>query len=157
MNMTADDRAEWEAMLTEAWTKSSRASMVANELEAKLLDAEQADREWAREILEVALNAGLAKMAKEWHRKQAPTDRGPIALTAGVMQGGKFVQLDLLNCDREQLRTKLVERENHLKAASRNARFLRDLLGIYDQHPKAKTLRAALKRAGVTLEELLAA
>lgn len=157
--LTNEERVEYEQMLTDAWGNSTRAVTVAGELETMLSDAVQAGRPWAEHVLADALAAGLQKFAKDWLKQQrkADTKKGPVSLTAGVVADGNYVQLELVDCNLAQLKEKLHERTSQLKAASRNAKVLRALIDVYDRHPKAKTLAAALRAEGVTLDQVLAA
>lgn len=157
--LSPNERDELHDMLADAWKQSSRAPMVADSLKTMLDDAEQAGRTWAKHVLEDALDAGLQKMAKDWRKRNstADTKKGPVSLTAGVMKSGHYEQLELIQCDRDQLVAKLEERQKQLNSSSRNAALLRRLLTIYDQHPKAPTLGAAMKLAGVSIDEVLAA
>lgn len=158
MILTADERAEWEQMLTEAWSRSTSTALVADDLARMLNDAVQAGRTWASTIQSDALDLGLQKLAKAHRQRQAKTTKGPISTTIGVVgASGQFEQLELVTCTPEQLRAKLEERTKQLKASSRNAAVLRRLIAVCDKHPKAKTLGAALRAESVTLAEVLAA
>lgn len=158
MILSAEERAEWDEMLVDAWSKSSSVAIVAADLDRMLLDAVQAGRSWAKYIRADALDAGLQKMAKAHRREQTKTVKGPVATTVGVVgSSGKYEQLPLLDCTPGQLREKLSERNVRRETETRNIGALRKFIAVCDRHPKCKTLGAALRAEGLSLAEVLAA
>lgn len=159
MIYTPDDIEAFDQMVADSWVGTSSTSVAAAALATMLLDAEAGGVEWAKHRLHEALLSGTARMCKAHRKPKARTSRGPVALTAGVIDAstGDFVQLSLLDLSAEQIDQALNTRTKQLKAASRNARVLRNAKAMMDRHPTALTLGSALTAEGMSLDELLAA
>jgi hypothetical protein len=161
LTMTPSERVEFEALKSEVAAKTTITAERTDLMLDGLLDAQQAGRTWATRVMDDAMRDGISKMVKEKgkarDRAGYATAKGTVDLSAvsGVKRDGQWQQLKFEQMSRDELIAHLDIVESNLAALGVRKGAVARLLRIYDQHPDAPTLAAALDAADVTLDDVL--
>lgn len=164
--MGSESKAEFELAVTNAWNKGRNDQERLDAFIEAVRDAEQAHREWATDLLDSALRAGMWKRLKERHRAQEPLivkfahGSHNVPSVGGVRRtttdGARFEQLAFFDMSREELQAKQREYINTAFAARRNKHVVTQLLALLDKAQNASTPRQAAAELGTDIASYLA-
>ena len=164
--MMFDERATFDAMMTESWQGTLQSRDAAKRLVAKLRDAEQAHVPWAVAELEALLMDGARARCRTWWQTRQPkveTRDGKTIKTAGgtrrrdtVTGDMAFEQLAFADMERPQLEDHITMLVRQTATEESTIRALRRLLNTMDEVPEAKTPREACIKLGTTVEAVMA-
>lgn len=156
------DQQEWDALLAQIPTDLPTRDAT-NRLAALLADAVQAHRPWARQRLNEAMHAGLAKSWKAHVQKQRPkvrTKNGTVKGVGGIRRAvegrSQFVQVPLDTMSFEELSAYRAMHISNLKTLRENAEVVERLLALHDRVPTASTPADACKVLGVDPADVMA-
>lgn len=170
MRPTADERDEINAMWREAWEGQTVPAVVAGRALHLLRDAEQAQRQWATEMLDAAVRSGLREQAKTWRKRRlAPIVVSSKGKVVGEMQSAYSVperRLDgkpvfalkrIVDMTWVQVESLLADTHQRIAAAQLTQRQLRKLLALRDLRPSSSGPADAANSANISLDQVLAA
>lgn len=154
---------EYRQMLDEVCSGDLSTGERAAKLRDLLLDAEQAHRDFARDVLRDAQLAGLAKTIKA-HQKAAQRVTLKKATRSSVIgvrrtSAGRpaWHQVPLDGVTWDELTAHIERAKTNARALGINARVAEKLLKLRDGHPSADGPGDALAEMGVTLEAYIEA
>lgn len=167
--LSQEERDELRQMLEEVCTQAKGTGERAELLRKKLLDAEQAHRPMANEVLMQAELVGLAKLVTG-HVKSARTvtmttsggSKVLKSLVAGIRRKRsdgsiEFQQTFLAEFTWDEIADALATVEGHLAGNSIRRKLLRRAADLRAQVPEARTVGEALTVVGMSIEDWLAA
>jgi hypothetical protein len=156
------EQQEWDALLASIPTDLPTRDAT-NRLANLLADAVQAQRPWARQRLNEAMHAGLAKSWKAHVQKQRPkvkTKNGTVKGVGGIrraVQGrSQFVQVPLDAMSFEELSSYRAMHVSNLKTLKENATVVERLLALHEKVPTAATPADACKVLGIDPADVMA-
>ncbi len=143
---------------------AQKASVQAAELRALLVDAMQAQRDWAGPILDAALIDGLAKRVKAHQRKRnrvAMKMRAgnvvDIATIVGTRRDGAWVQTSIADMDWPEVDTWATTTRRNIEGLEPRVIVAEKLQRLRDAYPDSSGPADAARRAGTTVEDFIAA
>ena len=149
------EQQEWDALLASIPTDLPTRE-AANRLAGLLADAVQAQRPWARQRLNEAMHAGLAKAWRSHVQKQRPkikTKRADVKGVGGIRRtvdgATAYVQVPLDEMTFEELVQYRAMHVSNLETCAENARVVERLLALQDKAPKAQTPADACRKLGL--------
>lgn len=149
------EQQEWDALLASIPTDLPTRD-AANRLAGLLADAVQAQRPWARQRLNEAMHAGLAKAWRSHVQKQRPkvkTKNGDVKGIGGIRRAvgnrTEYVQVPLDEMSFDELVQYRAMHVSNLTTLAENARVVERLLDLQDKAPKAKTPAEACRKLGL--------
>lgn len=156
------EQQEWDALLAQIPTDLPTRD-AANRLAELLADAVQAQRPWARQRLNEAMHAGLAKSWRSHVQKRRPkvkTKNGDVKGIGGVRRNVNgqpaYVQVPLDEMSFEELSRYRAMHVSNLTTIAENARVVERLLALQEQAPKARTPKAACRKLGLDPADVMA-
>jgi len=156
------EQQEWDALLAQIPTDMPTRD-AANKLAELLADAVQAQRPWARQRLNEAMHAGLAKAWKSHVQKQRPkvkTKNGSVKGVGGIRRdiGDRtaYVQIPLDEMSFDELVQYRAMHVSNLTTLAENAKVVDRLLALQDKAPAAKTPKAACRKLGLDPVDVMA-
>lgn len=149
------EQQEWDALLAQIPTDLPTRE-AANRLAGLLADAVQAQRPWARQRLNEAMHAGLAKAWRSHVQKQRPkvkTKNGDVKGIGGIRRSvgdrTEYVQVPLDSMTFDELVQYRAMHVSNLTTLAENARVVERLLELQDKAPKAQTPADACRKLGL--------
>lgn len=149
------EQQEWDALLASIPADLPTRD-AAHRLAGLLEDAIQARRPWARQRLNEALHAGLAKTWRSHVQKQRPkvrTKNGSVKGIGGIRRAvgdrTEYVQIPLDEMTFDELVQYRAMHVSNLTTLAENARVVERLLALREQAPRSLTPKAACRRLGL--------
>lgn len=161
-----DERAEYDKLLAEVIAATNNTTARLDLFEAKLNDAIQAHRPWAREVEQYSVRIGLAKEIKAFQdRSRAMVAHNGRVLNLPKVQstlvrneesGEVFYQRELIELwTWEQIADKRTEALKARQGYTEKVAHYDRLLALRDMCPEANTPAEAAKMLGLNLDEFL--
>lgn len=163
MILSTEEREAVRDAMSIAWMGTTSVGAAVGAMVSLLHDAEQAQHLWATEIMQEAMERGLAEMLKRHRTSCAPrieTRRGDVATVVGAKvrteTGSRWGQMELTLLTREQLLDVIGTRRRNRDGANRDLVALGRLSKLMARNPSALTVGEALDLEHTTLDVLLA-
>jgi hypothetical protein len=161
-----ESRAEFELAVENAWNRGRNVHERTEAFIEAVQDAEQAHRDWAVEILTVALRDGMWKRLKDYRKSLEPMivafahSEHNVPSVGGVVRrtedGALHEQLELVDMTREQLLEKQRECDTTMFATRRRRFVYGRLVELIDRAENASTARQAAAELGTDVATYLA-
>lgn len=161
--MTTEERAEFEALVSEVMAAHKTTGDRADALLDGLRDARQAHKSWASHVLDDATHDGLAKVIRSASRKKRCSYKAKkgavvdLASVGGVRREGQWVQLAFEEMSRPEMAGHIDLLDSQIAHLGARRGALQRLMGIFERHPTARSLADALDAEGTTLDDVLGA
>lgn len=159
-------RAEHDIAIETAWAAGRNDRERTERFTKLVLDAEQAQRQWAKDVLVAAQREGLWRRLKDHHRAIEPLtvsfagSQHTVPRLGGVARkkdgAVEYEQMSFLDMTRDELLDKQREYKATAFAARRNKFLVGVLIQLIDSAEDCTTARQAGAQLGVDVDEYVA-